>query len=59
MRRRRAQRVEAALDTDPELIAHFRTLAADHLEVLPGDIGLPSLGLDEATWDAARRRRST
>jgi fatty acid CoA ligase FadD9 len=44
------QRVEEALDTDPELMTHFRALAADHLEVLPGDLGLPNLGLDEATW---------
>jgi fatty acid CoA ligase FadD9 len=44
------QRIESALDTDPALIEHFRALAADHLEVLPGDIGLPNLGLDEDTW---------
>jgi fatty acid CoA ligase FadD9 len=44
------QRVEAALDTDPELMRRFRALAADHLEVLPGDLGAPGLGLDEATW---------
>jgi fatty acid CoA ligase FadD9 len=42
------QRVEAAIDSDPELLRHFRALAANHLEVLPGDIGLPSLGLDDA-----------
>jgi fatty acid CoA ligase FadD9 len=45
------QRVEDALDTDPALMAHFRALAADHLEVLPGDLGLPGLGLDEAVWN--------
>jgi len=45
------QRVEDALATDPDLIAHFRELAAGHLEVLPGDLGLERLGLDEATWD--------
>lgn len=44
-------RVEAALESDTELLAHFRKLAANHLEVLPGDLGLPGLGLDEATWD--------
>jgi fatty acid CoA ligase FadD9 len=44
------QRIESALDTDPKLIAHFRALAADHLEVLPGDIGLPNLGLNADTW---------
>lgn len=44
-------RVEAAIESDPQLLAHFRKLAADHLEVLPGDLGLPNLGLDEATWE--------
>lgn len=44
-------RVEEALDTDPVLMEHFRALAAKHLEVLPGDLGLPNLGLDEATWN--------
>jgi fatty acid CoA ligase FadD9 len=43
-------RVEEGFDSDPELLARFRELARDHLEVLPGDLGLPSLGLDEATW---------
>ena len=45
------ERIESALDTDPELIDLFRTLAADHLEVLPGDLGEPNLGLDDATWN--------
>jgi fatty acid CoA ligase FadD9 len=44
------RRIEAALDTDPDLMKHFRALAADHLEVLSGDIGLPNLGLDDGTW---------
>ena len=44
------RRVEAALESDPQLLAHFRALAADHLDVLPGDLGLPNLGLDEETW---------
>ena len=44
------QRIESALDTDPGLMKHFRALAARHLEVLPGDIGLPNLGLEEDTW---------
>jgi len=44
------QRIESALDTDLKLIGHFRALAKEHLEVLPGDIGLPNLGLDEAAW---------
>ena len=45
------QRIEEALNTDPELMKHFRELAANHLEVLPGDLGLPNLGLDEDTWN--------
>lgn len=45
------KRVEDALSSDPELAAHFRELAKDHLEVVPGDLGLPGLGLDEATWN--------
>lgn len=44
------ERVEAALDSDPELIAHFRAIAAEHLEVLPGDLGLPDLGLGAEDW---------
>jgi fatty acid CoA ligase FadD9 len=44
------RRLEAALDSDPVLIERFRGLAAEHLEALPGDLALPNLGLDEATW---------
>ncbi|CAN5706996.1 carboxylic acid reductase [soil metagenome] len=44
------QRIESALDTDPKLSELFRTLAAEHLEVLPGDLGEPHLGLDADTW---------
>lgn len=44
------ERVEAAIESDPALLDHFRALAAGHLEVLPGDIGLPNIGLDDATW---------
>lgn len=43
-------RIEATFDTDPKLIAHFRALAADHLEVVAGDVALPDLGLDRDTW---------
>jgi len=43
-------RLESALASDPQLLSHFRALAADHLEVLPGDIALPNLGLDQSTW---------
>src|SRR6185436_11056094 len=45
------QRLDATFDSgDPKLLAHYRTLAADHLEVLAGDKGEASLGLDGATW---------
>lgn len=45
-------RLETAFDSgDAELQKRFRTLAADHLEVIAGDIGEPNLGLDRATWD--------
>jgi len=43
-------RIEEAMASDAELLAHFRKLADRHLEVLPGDLALPDLGLDEATW---------
>jgi fatty acid CoA ligase FadD9 len=46
------QRIESALDSDPALITHFRALAAGQLEILPGDIGLPNLGLEADTWAA-------
>ncbi|MBX9639898.1 MAG: thioester reductase domain-containing protein, partial [Mycobacteriaceae bacterium] len=35
---------------DPKLLAHYRELAAEHLEVLAGDKGEADLGLDRATW---------
>ncbi|KHO21771.1 carboxylic acid reductase [Mycolicibacterium setense] len=35
---------------DAKLLAHYRELAADHLEVLAGDKGEADLGLDRATW---------
>jgi fatty acid CoA ligase FadD9 len=45
-------RLERVFDSgDPELLRHFHELAADHLEVVSGDIGQPNLGLHEATWD--------
>ncbi|MER7849266.1 carboxylic acid reductase [Kitasatospora sp. NPDC096077] len=44
-------RLDAAFDSgDPELLARYRTSAARHLRVIPGDIGEPNLGLDDATW---------
>ena len=35
---------------DPKLLAHYRRLAADHLEVIAGDKGEENLGLDAQTW---------
>lgn len=36
---------------DPQLVERFRALAADHLEVVVGDIGEPNLDLDQPTWE--------
>jgi len=49
------QDARARLDTtfdsgDPNLLAHYQQLAADHLEVIAGDKGEANLGLDEQTW---------
>ena len=44
------RRVEDGLASDPALLAHFRALAEGHLEVMPGDLGLENLGLDDTTW---------
>ncbi|WP_433761212.1 carboxylic acid reductase [Nocardia sp. CA-135398] len=45
------KRLDEAFDSgDPELLRHYRELAARRLEVLPGDIGEPNLGLDDVTW---------
>ncbi|MEN4474259.1 carboxylic acid reductase [Mycolicibacterium cosmeticum] len=44
-------RLDKTFDTgDPKLLAHYRNLAADHLEVIAGDKGEADLGLDKATW---------
>jgi glycopeptidolipid biosynthesis protein len=44
-------RLDKTFDSgDPELLAHFQKLAADHLEVIAGDKGEPNLGLDQQTW---------
>ncbi|MEV0247015.1 carboxylic acid reductase [Nocardia sp. NPDC050712] len=46
------QRLAAAFDSgDPGLRDEFEELAAAHLEVVPGDVGEPNLGLDQGTWD--------
>lgn len=44
------ERLEAAFAGDSELAAHFQHLAKDALEVLPGDIGEPNLGLSQPLW---------
>jgi len=49
------QDARARLDTtfdsgDPKLLAHYRELAAEHLEVIAGDKGEANLGLDQQTW---------
>jgi fatty acid CoA ligase FadD9 len=47
-----AKRLEAVFDSgDAQLLGRFRALAAEHLEVVVGDIGEPNLGLDQATWE--------
>jgi fatty acid CoA ligase FadD9 len=44
-------RLDATFDSgDPKLLAHYRELAAEHLEVFAGDKGEANLGLDGATW---------
>lgn len=36
---------------DARLLQRFAELAADHLEVISGDVGEPNLGLDRQTWN--------
>ncbi|OBK39893.1 oxidoreductase [Mycobacterium sp. 1245111.1] len=44
-------RLDRTFDSgDPKLLAHYRKLAAEHLEVIAGDKGEANLGLDAATW---------
>ena len=44
-------RLDRTFDSgDPELLAHYQQLAADHLEVIAGDKGEANLGLDADTW---------
>lgn len=46
------QRIETAIDSgDTGLSAHFRSLAATHLEVLSGDLAATNLGVGTATWN--------
>jgi fatty acid CoA ligase FadD9 len=45
------ERLDKTFDSgDPALLAHFRHLAGEHLEVLVGDKGQANLGLDQQTW---------
>ncbi|HEY6649246.1 MAG TPA: carboxylic acid reductase, partial [Mycobacterium sp.] len=45
------ERMDKTFDSgDPELLSHYRELAADHLEVIAGDKGEANLGLDQQTW---------
>ena len=45
------ERLDKTFDSgDPELLRHYRELAANHLEVLAGDKGEANLGLDQQTW---------
>ncbi|KUI39034.1 carboxylic acid reductase [Mycobacterium sp. GA-2829] len=43
-------RLDATFGSDPQLLAHYRALAGEHLEVLAGDKGEADLGLTRATW---------
>ncbi|KHO21772.1 carboxylic acid reductase [Mycolicibacterium setense] len=50
-------RLDSTFDTagpnsggDAKLLAHYRKLAAEHLEVIAGDKGEENLGLDQQTW---------
>lgn len=44
-------RIEDAFgEVDPGLLARFRELAADHLEVIVGDVGETNFGLDAGAW---------
>jgi fatty acid CoA ligase FadD9 len=45
------RRLDDTFDSgDPKLLAHYRSLAAEHLEVFAGDKGEANLGLDHTTW---------
>ena len=44
-------RLDKTFDSgDPALLAHYRDLAGEHLEVIVGDKGQANLGLDQQTW---------
>jgi len=45
------ERLDQTFDSgSPQLLRHYRELAADHLEVIAGDKGEANLGLDPQTW---------
>ncbi|WP_415624489.1 carboxylic acid reductase [Mycobacterium xenopi] len=44
------ERLDRTFDSDPKLRAHYRALAADHLEVVAGDKGEANLGLSQQVW---------
>ena len=45
------ERLDQTFDSGgPQLLRHYRELAADHLEVIAGDKGEANLGLDPQTW---------
>jgi fatty acid CoA ligase FadD9 len=45
------ERLDRTFDSgDPELLAHYRDLAAGHLRVIVGDKSEPRLGLDPRNW---------
>lgn len=50
------RRLDGVFDgADAALQERFQALAAEHLEVIPGDIGESNLGLDQQTWDRLAR----
>ncbi len=50
------RRIAGAFDSgDSELKRHFEQLADKHIEIFPGDLGEPGLGLSSADWDRLAR----
>ncbi|WP_278313292.1 carboxylic acid reductase [Lolliginicoccus levis] len=44
-------RLDSVFDSgDPDLLAHYQSLAADHLEVVAGDAAAPRFGLAQDEW---------
>jgi len=45
------RRLDKTFDSgDPQLLRHYKELAAQHLDVIAGDKAEPNLGLDQQTW---------